>query len=657
MVKVKQTVQLAKQFQMLDILDELYSQSKENKVFTSLIPVIASRNNILQAIAKLKDTKIGKETGIDKKTIEDLISRDTEEVIKEIHEKLCGKYEPKAIKRICIPKPNGDKRPLGVSTTIDCVIQQSILQILEPICEAKFNKHSYGFRPACSVENAIADCYMRMQRHGYTYAVKFEITDFFDNINHAKLRQQLWSMGIQDKKLLVILNKILKADIIEPSGKKIKYTKGITQGGIISPLLANIVLNEMDWWVVSQWEEYDCHGWKDKPKPQFNSSGTRNYGNEIRKMRKTNLKEMVIVRYADDFIIFCKNRSTANRVKYAVVEWLSKRLKLKVSSDKTTIINLKRKYCDFLGFKFKLHKKSNKWVVVSHISDKKLEILIKELRKQYKAIMRSGTGNKKTKAVSMTNYKIIGWHNFYGIATNCSVDFQKLDYRTSKCRYNSLNKELSKDGKIPKTKIGKRYGKSKQIRFIKSTKQMLIPVAFTGWKGDSNTYSISRNPMSRETNSQIYSPKDREDMGWDKPIDDKDRIEEIVDYWYNKPFHSSIEFTLNKIESLHSQNGKCKITGLTMLDNPENIHGHHIKPKKLGGKDNKKNIILIKEEVHRLIHSIQLETQMGIIRAMTTEERLALVKAESKLNKLRKEAGNEPISITNIMKQLKLKSK
>ena len=655
MVKERQTVQLAKQFQMLNTLDDLYKKSKKGEVFTSLIPVIASRNNILQAIAKLKISKKEKATGIDKVKIEDLTSKDTEEVIRVVQEKLSGKYEPKATRRVYIPKPNGKQRPLGIPTTIDCVIQQCILQILEPICEAKFNKHSYGFRPNCSVENAIADCYFRMQRHGYTYAVKFDISGFFDNINHAKLRQQLWSMGIQDKKLLVILNKILKADIIEPNGEQIDHTKGTAQGGIISPLLANVVLNELDWWVVSQWEEYGCYEWKDKPKPRYAKNGTRNYGHEHSKMRKTNLKEIAIVRYADDFIIFCKNRSIAKKVNYAVVDWLGKRLKLEASPEKTEIINLKRKYCEFLGFKFKLHKKSKKWVVESHISDKKMEYITKELRGQYKAIKKSGTGKKKEDTVSQTNSKITGWHNFYGIATHCSLDFSIINHKTLKCKHNNLKSEISKEGEIPKTKTGKKYGKSEQIRFIKSTKQMLIPIAFTGKKGDKSAESISRNPMSRRTKSQIYSPQDREEMGWNKPIEDKDRIEEIVEKWYSEPSHSSsMEFVINKIQLLHTQKGKCKITGLTMLDKPENIHGHHIKPKKLGGKDNKKNIILIKEEIHRLIHSTQLETQMGILRAMTAEERLAIVGAEEKLNKFRKEVGNEPISIIEIIKQFEI---
>lgn len=132
----------------------------------------------------------------------------------------------------------------------DRLIQQCIYQILEPICEAKFYAHSYGFRPNRSSHHAVSRAMYLINKHKLHYVVNVDIKGFFDNVDHGKLLKQLWTIGIQDKNLLCIISKMLKAEV-ENIG--ITY-KGTPQGGILSPLLANVVLNELDWWIYSQWE-------------------------------------------------------------------------------------------------------------------------------------------------------------------------------------------------------------------------------------------------------------------------------------------------------------------------------------------------------------------------------------------------------------------
>ena len=124
--------------------------------------------------------------------------------------------------------------------------------MLEPICEAKFHKRSNGFRPNRSTEHAIAQCDRLIQLTHLHYVVDVDIKGFFDNVNHSKLIRQMWAMGIRDKKLICIIKQMLKAPIVLPNGDMIYPTKGTPQGGILSPLLANIVLNELDWWVRNQ---------------------------------------------------------------------------------------------------------------------------------------------------------------------------------------------------------------------------------------------------------------------------------------------------------------------------------------------------------------------------------------------------------------------
>ena len=168
-----------------------------------------------------------------------------------------------------------------------------------------------------------------MQLSHLHFIIEFDIKGFFDNVNHPKLIKQIWAMGIRDKALIYVLRQILLAPIRMPDGKMVNPTKGTPQGGIISPLLANIVLNELDHWIESQWQANPVTR---KYAIRLAKNGSENLGHGYRAMRDTNLKEMFIVRYADDFRIFCRNKGDALKTKIAVTQWLAERLKLEVSS-------------------------------------------------------------------------------------------------------------------------------------------------------------------------------------------------------------------------------------------------------------------------------------------------------------------------------------
>lgn len=260
------------------VQDELYAKSRNGQIFTNLMEVISSPENIKLAYRAIKKNGGSKTSGTDKKNIKFFAQMGEEDYIKYV-QNLMNNYHPKKVRRVEIPKPDGRKRPLGIPCIEDRIVQQCILQVLEPVCEAKFCDTSYGFRPNRSAENAMANVNRLVQLSHCRFVVDFDIKGFFDNVNHRKLMRQLWTLGIRDTQLLQVIKQMLKAPIQMPNGSIVYPDKGTPQGGILSPLLANVVLNELDWWVTSQWTEMYKQMEK-APKTQLNKKGRRILSNE-----------------------------------------------------------------------------------------------------------------------------------------------------------------------------------------------------------------------------------------------------------------------------------------------------------------------------------------------------------------------------------------
>ena len=290
----------AEYYGMQRTFDQLYAKSKGGETFTGLMELILSPDNIMLAYRNIKTNTGSYTAGTDKQNIGDIGRLSPAKVIGKVRKIVTGSehgYRPKPVRRKDIPKPNGKTRPLGIPCIWDRLVQQCIKQILEPICEAKFSNNSYGFRPNRSVEHAISRTYSLLQRAHLHYVLEFDIKGFFDNVNHSKLIKQLWTLGIQDKQLLFVIRRILKAPIRMPDGSTVYPTKGTPQGGIISPLLANVVLNELDHWIDSQWTEHPVANrygtWR-----TIRTSEVFDKSKGYQKMRNSNLKDIpnIIIR-------------------------------------------------------------------------------------------------------------------------------------------------------------------------------------------------------------------------------------------------------------------------------------------------------------------------------------------------------------------------
>lgn len=459
-----------------NFVDKLYQQSMNNKTFYDLMSLITSEENIRLAYRNIKNNNGSLTCGIDKKTIKFVKRMNLGEFINLIQSKFKD-YSPQDIRRIYIPKSNGKMRPLGIPTIVDRIMQQCVLQVLEPIMEAKFHKNSNGFRPYKSCESAISQFESYVYRNKCYYVVDVDIKGFFDNVNHGKLLKQLWTLGIKDKQLLKIISLMLKANVY---GEGIP-AKGTPQGGILSPLLANIVLNELDWWLSNQWMTY-------KTKKTFKQYVRKNgyiCSYERKWLRKnTKLKEFYFVRYADDFKIICKSYNDAIKLKIATIQWLQERLNLEVSEEKTKIVNLKENYSDFLGFKIKVRKKSKnaRYTIISHIEDKAKERVKTKIKSKLKDIKKSTTPKQIENNLQEYNQIVIGVHNYYNKATSISIDMHDINYRLDIFRFKTLRKTI--DFQVPNYRnngfIEKTYGKSKSL--TKLYGMYIVPISYVQYK-------------------------------------------------------------------------------------------------------------------------------------------------------------------------------
>lgn len=610
---------------MQETFDELYQKSRNGEVFKNLMDLILSQNNILLAYRNIKANGGSYTAGTDKQNITDIGSKSPDEVVEKVRFIVTGSkhgYRPKPVRRKDIPKPNGKTRPLGIPCIWDRLIQQCIKQILEPICEAKFSNNSYGFRPNRSVEHAMNRTYTMLQRMNLHYVIEFDIKGFFDNVNHSKLIKQMWSLGIQDKRLIFVIKRILKATIKMPDGSLIEPHKGTPQGGIISPLLANIVLNELDWWVASQWEE----------NPMAVSRGRyRNIGNTevfdkshgYRLMKNTNLKEMHIIRYADDFRIFCRTKEEAVKTKEAVTKWIEERLKLEVSPEKTRIVNTRKRWSEFLGFKIRVRSKSHKYVVQSAICDKKVEIETDKLVKQAKNIAKPRETKSCLSEIQLFNSMVLGIQNYYQLATCISIDCRNIHRRIMTVLTNRLNTEkgcmLKRDGGTVTETEKERFGNSKMIRYVSGIDQMIYPIA----------YIKNKIPMAKKSAVCSYTSDGRELIHTELKIN-KSILKGLRE---QLPKSHSTEYYDCRISLFSAQKGKCAVSGEEFV-NVEDIATWLKMPKELGGYERYKNMTLI----HKKYQSLLGEQPLSELKALTKQLRTTK-KMMIKINGLREQAG------------------
>lgn len=342
---------------------------------SELLEKILDKGNMNEAYKKVCANKgAGGVDGMELEELEEYIRKNWDSLREQIRTR---SYKPQPVRRVEIPKLSGSKRKLGIPTVMDRVIQQGIAQVISPICEPLFSEHSYGFRPNRSCEMAIREMLVFLNE-GYEWIVDIDLEKFFDNVPQDKLMSLIHNI-INDGDTESLIQKYLKAGVMI-QGRYERTDRGTPQGGNLSPLLSNVMLNELD-----------------------------------RELEKRGLR---FVRYADDCIIAVRSEASAKRVMYSITDWIERKLGLKVNAEKTHIS--KPGKLKYLGFGFYKESKTKEWKCRPHGGS------VEKFKRTLKRQTNRSQSMAFAERVQRLNWVIRGWINYFALGSMKTV-MQDID--------------------------------------------------------------------------------------------------------------------------------------------------------------------------------------------------------------------------------------
>lgn len=591
-------------------LDFLYAKSGQSISFTGLLEAMCHEVTIVTAVHNIKSNKGRKTAGVDEIKMDSYLQMPKQELIDLIQRKF-HKYQPKPARRVYIPKSNGKQRPLGIPSAIDRVVQECMRIVLEPICEAQFYPHSYGFRPYRAQKHAIRDI-VNVINAGCrspdqpVWAVEGDIKGCFDNINHRLLLQKLWRMGIHDKRVLSIIKAMLKAGYIE-SGIYYATTIGSPQGSILSPLLSNVYLNDFDWYIGRSYME---------PHRQC-----KHKCNDTRRLKWSGITPKYNYRFADDWVILTSTQAEALRLKRQLTKYFRYRMKLDLSQEKTYVTDLRTDGIHFLGFVVKAERKRktpdpatwSETLVGKPFPDmNRLTKKICNLSKEVRRIGLFTQPNTQAAQIQYVNSIIMGLAQYLQPSI-CSAAYHAIDRRVNNTalavwknlfpkRYNQMQVPLQTLCNLPHRHEG--Y-KSKTFAIEIEGKWFGITCAFiTHAKYETRPFNQHMTPYTEEGRRIYVSYRTKhKPLPCDRPSINTPEDILLSAYARGKGWKENFEYFMNREYAYNRDKGKCKCCGRFFSDNLPK-HCHHVNNKLPVEKINKvSNLAWLCVPCHRMVHN------------------------------------------------------
>lgn len=600
-------VRFSTEAELKQTLDFLYEKSKEGIAFTGLVEAMVNEVTIVTAIHNIKSNKGSKTAGVDQMKMDKYLQMPKEDLIALIRDNFSN-YKPKPARRVYIPKKNGKQRPLGIPTVLDRIIQECVRIIIEPICEARFYPHSYGFRPYRAQKHAIRDIVNVINASTFSqdqpvWAVEGDIKGCFDNIDHRILLKKIWRIGIHDKRVIKMIHQMLKAGYIE-SGTLNDTNLGTMQGGILSPLLSNVYLNDFDWFVGRMYMEphrqckYKC--------------------NDTRRLKWSGVTPKYNFRFADDWVILTSTEQEAYRLKRMLTKYFRNKMKLELSQEKTFVTDLRTEGIHFLGFVVKAEKKRRTpdprtWtdnLVGKPLPDmERLKDKIQKIANEVREIGEITERSVQAAQIQRVNSMIVGLAQYLQPSI-CSHAFHAIDRRINNTalavwkrrfpkHYNKYQIPLEKLCNLPHRHEG--Y-KSKTFAVPIEGEWFGITYAFiTHSKYESKPFDQRMTPYSEE-GRRIYSyyRNRSKPLPCDRPSVNTER--DIQLSVYTKTVFN-FEYFMNREYAYNRDNGKCKCCK-TPLFLDDKKYCYHIKGELPLDKVNKvQNLIWLCNSCYRMVNN------------------------------------------------------